>query len=135
MPNSVQFDLPFPPSVNNYWRATVRPGSRFPSFYISERGKQFRTDVRAALIEAFGNYGPIDGRVKLEIAAFPPDRRVRDMDNFLKAILDALTAARVWVDDEQVDEIYIARNPPQHPGRVELRLSFSNDGLQKRMEF
>jgi len=32
----------------------------------------------------------------------PPDRRVRDCDNYWKALLDAMTAGRVWDDDSRV---------------------------------
>lgn len=31
----------------------------------------------------------------------PPDKRRRDVDNYIKAIFDALTAAGYWIDDAQ----------------------------------
>ena len=36
------------------------------------------------------------------IEAWMPDKRVRDLDNLLKAPLDALTRAGFWVDDSQI---------------------------------
>jgi len=42
---------------------------------------------------------------------FMPDRRKRDIDNTLKALLDALTHAGVWLDDSQVVDLRIRKSP------------------------
>ena len=43
------------------------------------------------------------------ISLFPPDRRKRDLDNVLKALLDALQHAGCYDDDSQLDDIRIVR--------------------------
>jgi Holliday junction resolvase RusA-like endonuclease len=49
---------------------------------------------------------------------FVPDRRVRDLDNLQKSILDALNKL-VYDDDRQVDEIYAVRDySPKNPRAV-----------------
>lgn len=47
------------------------------------------------------------GELSVDITLYPPDRRVRDIDNYLKAIFDGLTHALVWKDDSQVKELAI----------------------------
>ena len=63
---------------------------------------------------------PLTGRVAVRIEAQPPDRRVRDLDNLLKAPLDALTHAGLWVDDSQIDELTIMRLPPLSGGSLRV---------------
>jgi crossover junction endodeoxyribonuclease RusA len=43
----------------------------------------------------------------MEIVLRPPDRRGRDVDNFHKAILDALEHAEVYHNDNQVRDLRI----------------------------
>jgi crossover junction endodeoxyribonuclease RusA len=43
----------------------------------------------------------------VEIEAFRPDKRRRDLDNLLKATLDACTAAGVWQDDCNIVDLRI----------------------------
>jgi len=62
------------------------------------------------------------GRLGLVIAAYPPDRRKRDLDNLLKATLDALVFAKVIKDDGDIDELGIARREVMPGGRLVLRL-------------
>ena len=51
------------------------------------------------------------GNIAVEIEAFMPDRRKRDLDNILKALLDALTHAGVWADDSQIVDLRIRKAP------------------------
>lgn len=96
--------LPWPPSVNTYWRHV---GAKV---LISEKGRQYRQAVCwQAQHENWHVWG--EKRLKVTIEAFMPDRRRRDLDNVLKAALDALTAAGVWVDDSQIDALSIRRAP------------------------
>ena len=96
--------LPWPPSVNNYWRSV------HGRMLISAEGRTYRQAVaEMALTERWPKFGP--ARVGVEIEAWPPDRRRRDLDNILKAIFDALTHAGVWDDDSQIDRICVVRYP------------------------
>ena len=44
-----------------------------------------------------------DARVHVDYQVYRPDRRKRDLDNIRKAVNDALEAAGVMDDDEQID--------------------------------
>ncbi len=66
-----------------------------------------------------------------KIIAEPPDKRRRDLDNILKAPLDALTHAGLLIDDEQFDEINIVRGLPVPGGRLGVKIyeiTGDNDG-------
>jgi len=109
--------LPWPPSVNHYWR---RVG---PRTLISREGRAFRRNVRALLGGGGPRKPPAGGRVALAMNAFPPDRRRRDLDNLLKSVLDSLEHAGVYADDSQVDLLLVRRGEVDRPhGHVEVRL-------------
>lgn len=110
----ITLDLPYPPSVNHYWM--TRGKMRF----ISQRGKEFR----ALVVEAAAECGvKLDGRLSIFLSMYPPDRRRRDLDNTLKAVLDALAHAGCYEDDEQIDEIHIVRKPVLRGGRCKVVIS------------
>ena len=98
----LKLHLPYPPSVNTYWNFN---GSRR---FLTAKANKFKADVWALFRET-GHKGFADARVGLRICLFPPDNRVRDIDNVLKPLIDALTQAGVFEDDGQVDAIMVFR--------------------------
>lgn len=87
--------LPFPPSVNHYWR---RVGSRT---LISRAGRDYQTRV-AEIVAATGRANLPDGWHAVTVRLRPPDRRQRDLDNHAgKALLDAVYRA-LGVDDSAI---------------------------------
>lgn len=51
---------------------------------------------------------------------FPRDKRKIDIDNRIKAVLDALQDAGVFDDDFQVDELSIVRGKPIKGGAIRV---------------
>lgn len=96
----LQIRLPWPPTVNHYWLP-----SHNGKLYISKAGQSFRAQVRML---AHG-MPMLRGPVAISIAAHPPDRRRRDLDNILKACLDALQHAALIEDDSLVHYLLIQR--------------------------
>lgn len=94
--------LPWPPTVNHYW---VRTGKRC---FVGSKGIAFRKEVINACNETGLKFSPTS-RLCVDIQAFPPDKRRRDLDNLLKATLDSLQHAGVYKDDNQIDRIIINR--------------------------
>ena len=95
--------LPWPPSVNTYWRHTSR------GTLLSAKGRQFRADVEACVFEQHAGCKPLAGRLRVEIIAMPPDKRKRDLDNLFKGVLDAMERAGVYENDGQIDDLHIKR--------------------------
>jgi len=104
------FELPYPPSVNHYWR---RVGRRT---LISREGRQYRERV-CALLAARGTK-PLTGRLEVVVHVFAPDRRRRDLDNAMKGLLDSLEHAGVYRDDSQIDRLVIQRGEIVPGGKV-----------------
>ena len=102
-------ELPFPPSVNHYWK---RFGART---IIGKKGVQYRWDV-LALVSAMRLSRPLDGPLSVEVCAYPPDKIKRDIDNMLKAPLDAMQKAGVYRDDNQISRLLIERRKVRRPG-------------------
>lgn len=98
----IELTLPFPPSTNTVWR-NLRGRT-----LLSKRGREFRRLVGEIVGQQYDD-APLRGRLSVRVTLYPPDSRKRDIDNYNKALLDALTHAQVWVDDEQIDHLTIIR--------------------------
>lgn len=83
--------LPYPPSVNTYW------GFKGSQRFLTAKARQFKKEVFAAFVLS-EHKGFEDQRVSLTVYLHAPDKRVRDIDNIAKPLLDALTEAGVFVD-------------------------------------
>ena len=92
--------LPWPPSVNHYWR------NFRGRMVIGADGRSYRRAVaEQVLIQGFARH--YTGKIKVEIEALRPDNRRRDLDNLLKALLDGCTHAGVWEDDSNIVDLRI----------------------------
>lgn len=97
--------LPFPPSVNTYWRR-----NRFGSgMYVSQRGQDYQQAVEAVVLDNWSEHFPLTGRLDVIIDLHPKTRRKFDIDNYAKATIDALMYARMFADDEQIDNLHLQR--------------------------
>lgn len=136
----IEFVLPYPPSVNTYWRAIVIKGHS--RVILSAEGRKFKDSVKkivAERLEKLGRdkaAGPLYSekeKLGVFLTLFPPSRRICDVDNYCKASLDALTAAGVWADDSQVDFLQIKRREPVKGGQLHVRImpaeNLSREGL------
>ncbi len=98
----VELILPWPPSINRYWR---RRGSQY---FISKEGQDFRKNV-ILLCKEIPKIFDKNDKLFIDIKASPPDKRRRDIDNILKALMDSLQHAEVYHDDNQINKIHIER--------------------------
>lgn len=96
-----------PPSVNTYW------GFKGSMRYLTASAKRFTKDL--------GNWVPSkmsDKRLRLDLTFCYPDRRVRDLDNNLKPLIDSLVKCGLFVDDGQIDEINVKRGEVVKGGMI-----------------
>lgn len=84
--------LPFPPSTNTLFGNSGK-GRRITKKYASWI-KEAGQELNAQRVK------PIQGRVYVKISLVAPDKRRRDADNTLKAILDLLVKHRIIEDDD-----------------------------------
>lgn len=109
------YELPYPPSVNHYWR---RVGWRT---LISREGRRYRREVVALL--AASRARPMHGSLVVRVMMHPPDRRRRDLDNTLKALLDAMQHGGAFVDDDQIARLEIERADVVPGGKVVVEIA------------
>ncbi len=110
----LELELPYPPTINNYWR------SYRGRVVISEDGRKFRQLV--CMILARKKVQPLLGPFDISIKTFPPDSRRRDIDNVLKALLDALQHGGAYHDDYQIARLSIERQKTVPGGKTLIQL-------------
>lgn len=138
MPNSERWEgsvislrLPFPPTVNHAYNPVPfpGPGSRKcrcgkkwnARILLSTAGKAYCSEV-ARQVELQGS-PRITGLVLAHLVISPPDRRRRDLSNYLKVLEDSLVKAKVLEDDSYIrgyDGLYW--DTPGRPGWARFRL-------------
>ena len=123
----IHLTLPFPPSVNRYWRHVNG------KTLISRAGREFRDRVGQILAHRFFPK-PLLEELAVAIDLHPPDHRRRDVDNYCKATLDAIEHAGVYVNDSQITHLEIDKGDPLPGGRVIVRIETHTDYLSRRSE-
>jgi crossover junction endodeoxyribonuclease RusA len=107
----ILLNLPYAPSVNTYWRRGRH------STYLSRAGRDYKVAVAEYVIA--NNVPKLgDARLKMTLIIRPRSKRIFDIDNLAKSVLDSLCDAGVYDDDSQVDELHIIRGEPIKGGRV-----------------
>ncbi|MGJ8524122.1 Crossover junction endodeoxyribonuclease RusA [Carnimonas sp. R-84981] len=116
----ISLTLPFPPTVNTVWR-NVNGRT-----LISKKGREYREGVTQSILEQLTNTGLkiSDKRLSVEVLLYPPDKRKRDIDNYNKALLDAIThTGRIWHDDSQIDVLTVERRSTARGGYCIVNIS------------
>lgn len=95
----ITLKLPYPASINAYW---LTSGKRR---YISKRGMAFKAAAAEACsgLPGFGS-----DPVEVSIVLYPRDKRLLDIDNICKCILDSLQGY-LYDDDQQVWKLTVER--------------------------
>lgn len=104
--------MPYPPSVNAYWRAVGG------MVILSREGRAYKKTAGWRALEQ--RVRPLAGPLCVSLWAYRP-RRVGDLDNVAKAILDALKGV-AWADDSQIVELHLYRGDDKARPRVEIEV-------------
>jgi crossover junction endodeoxyribonuclease RusA len=62
-------------------------------------------------IALHANIPTMEGPLRVEIEAYRPDNRKRDLDNLLKAALDSMAKGMIYNDDSQIKHLTIKWAP------------------------
>lgn len=119
----MNFDIPYPPSTNKVWRTSTVNGVR--RTYLTEHVCIYRHKVYEAVRQQFKHMkdnAQITEPLYIQIYAYPPDKRTRDLDNILKCTFDALTYAGVWLDDGLVDALSVHRCDVCKGGKLSITI-------------
>lgn len=129
----LKFSLPFPPSVNHYYKHTAVGGkNKKPRAvrYLSKRAKEYRKEVEQAIQAEMGSPPLLKERLAVIVDQFPGRRtqedneipHVQDIDNCLKPLFDAMEKAGVYANDKQIDELLVRRKRRVAIGRVDIEI-------------
>jgi len=145
--------LPWPPSVNHYFREVVilpkiaelagmksRSAKELWNWMrkrvrvgkgIGEKGKAYRLAVKE-IIEANNLVLQTTSELEIYVECFPKTNRAYDLDNLRKALYDALEAAGLMQDDSQI-QYDPFRKMPKRPDDPHIVLSVWDSSQQKEM--
>lgn len=129
-PKKIQLRLPYPPSVNSYWRH-IKSKSGGHRTITSRKGRQYREDVIAATWD-HRLPEPLVGPLSVSLWMYPPDERRRDLDNVQKPIWDALSAAGFYEDDSQIVENHSYKREIKKNGLVIIDLWRTESSITSR---
>lgn len=107
--------LPFPNSANTHWRH-----GRGVT-YLSAQGRAFREAVKTAA-NLYGVKAP-EGRLIVAVELYPPNKRLIDIDNRIKPLLDSLTHAGIIQDDSLIDKLIVERKQIIKDGQCRVFIS------------
>lgn len=131
----IQYIFPFPPSVNSLYFQGKTHGQKF----LSKKGREYKK----MLFDLYSNddLNPITEDIIANIVIIPPDNRIRDLDNYIKPILDGLKYLEVIQDDSQIKTLTTSIVPPipkYNKGFVLVQLKhgtiISDSDFQKTLE-
>jgi len=109
--------LPFPVSVNSYYRAILR--GKFCTSILSAKGREYKQ--RVANLISDSQRQPTDKPVMVIIKLYPPTKRKYDVDNMLKSLLDSLIGI-AYDDDSQIQCLAISKEEVYKGGKCEIKI-------------
>lgn len=117
-------------------RALVKQafGSPRASMFLSDAGKAYRDLAREALITQRVPKGALHGRLTVDVVAYMPDNRIRDLSNLWKSALDVLQHNGIIANDGHFDRECIERGPVRKGGVFEVTLREAQGAFESRQQ-
>lgn len=125
----VRTTLPLPPTTNNLYGSKVvtsRPhpvtGDRkqYAVRYLTQDGDEYHKFVKDKLLELRA-WHHSRARIGYRLLVCPA-REGNDISNRIKVLEDALKVGGLYVDDVQIDEVWVRRGPIVKDGIVRISL-------------
>ena len=121
----MRLTFPIPPTINNRMYRNMR---------LTKEYRWWKTEAEQSVCNELQRDADLV-RYAVRLFFYWGDKRRRDIDNFAKPILDAITESQmVWVDDSQIDELHIYRESGREedvqmePGTAVVVISPVEDG-------
>jgi Holliday junction resolvase RusA-like endonuclease len=114
---AMKFNLLAPPSANRIWRVSHNRVHKSPLYkmWLDDEGYHARSQ--------FGRecpHEPLEGDISVALVVRPSDKRLRDIDNYCKPILDLLQHAGIIKNDQSVVSLSVVRGPMALTHHVEV---------------
>lgn len=91
----MEIELDYPPSLNSLYNV-----GKYGQMYKTDEGKAYLEKVGFLIKNEFKDVRfDRDNRCEVEIRVWFPDNRVRDLDNLIKVLQDAIEASGVMEND------------------------------------
>lgn len=122
-----KYVVPWPPSINSLYFQGKSHGQKF----LSKKGKEYKQSMKYLL--ASDDMDPITYPIRIRIELFPPNKAVRDLDNYIKPILDGLKFVEIIEDDSLINKLVVIKNAPNpkyNKGIVLVKIK--EDATEKR---
>lgn len=116
-------DLPLPCTLNRLYRS-YGGGSK-----LSKVARERRDLLTATIWDKLGGRPtPMTGAISVQMVVTPRNKRLPDVDAYVKQTLDVLEHAGVIENDKQVVMLNVERLNPQAPGGISLEVYEVGDG-------
>lgn len=104
--------LPMPPSVNHYYGHCYNHSTKQVQIYIKPAGKSYRLKVYYLAANKISKlHNPFQtAPILFVMIKYNPKSALRDIDNPLKCLLDAMTHNKIWNDDRQVKMCFLEQS-------------------------
>lgn len=122
----IKLELPFPPSVNSYWRYTS-VGNKKGRHIISPAGQKFKSMACTMIAKQLMKKPvTITADVEVNIVFHKPDKKIRDLDNLVKALFDVITQMGIWKDDSLVSKMTVQWGENIKGGKTVIEIETRN---------
>lgn len=125
----VRTTLPLPPTTNNLYGSRVvsskdKDDEGYRKLYavrfLTKNGSEYHDLVRDKLIELRA-FHQSQARIGYRLLVCPA-REGNDISNRIKVLEDALKVGGLYLDDKQIDEVWVRRGPIVKEGIVRISL-------------
>jgi crossover junction endodeoxyribonuclease RusA len=120
-----EFEMPWPPTVNHYHQPIrVGKGARIIK---GVKARQY-AELADKYLETMDLCDiKLSERLSVHLTLHPPTLAKYDVDNRTKGVFDALSNAKFWLDDEQVDRLTLRKGDKIKGGLVVVRVDIIDE--------
>lgn len=88
---------------------------------LSTKYRDAKEAMQWEIKSTWGNFAPLEGSVELNIMFYYGDNRKRDIDAYLKILLDSMSGI-VYEDDSQIDAMHVYKEVDKEKPRTVIQV-------------